>query len=478
MALIPKNDYTTRVDSTDPNFPQGKAINLVNSVVGTGTPCEAKWVNDDWGFKQAILDEAGITPSGLPDQVGASQYLGGLKLIQSLESINDLSQAYDVELESSLISSNINFPVKKVINTKDKSVVGGGGGGIFDVALTSTVTPDGEFIIQSTGVPTNSFVRRKQSTMTYGLAANALNVASILRQAAFGDGFSFIDDTNHRPSGFSGPITIDVPNLQINVPLTVNAEKIGKFGAQMDEKFAQKIRVGVTGGLDKVGIKMYADMNVLINNDTLAFVVNEFQNPAFVSIVKNADGSITFDHPNVAINAGNNESRMIQQDGGGSKPIYSIISHTASDVTYASFSPMSGLLQFSAGTAFDTFTDALAKPVGVWVGDHLEVSHEDVKSTFHNVPISPKGTAFDYYVDSVTNTGFNVYFFNSATGAAITSPIASLKLYYSVGGAFVRDEDTTGKCWINVGSVQIDPAFVFNSSGNIWIGGVYEPVTT
>tara|TARA_R110002153_G_scaffold53726_5_gene149581 strand:+ start:2851 stop:5646 length:2796 start_codon:yes stop_codon:yes gene_type:complete len=81
MAQIPTNDYGSRVDSTDPSMPQGKAKNIVGTTQGTGTPLEANWVNDDWGFKQAILKEAGITPSGVPDNADDSQYLEGLKSV-------------------------------------------------------------------------------------------------------------------------------------------------------------------------------------------------------------------------------------------------------------------------------------------------------------------------------------------------------------------------------------------------------------
>ena len=81
MAIIPKNEYVGRIDDTDVDFPQGKAQNLQGAVVGTGTPIEEKWVNDLFGWEQAILDEAGITPSGVADRVGASDYLDGLKVV-------------------------------------------------------------------------------------------------------------------------------------------------------------------------------------------------------------------------------------------------------------------------------------------------------------------------------------------------------------------------------------------------------------
>ncbi len=81
MAIIVKNEYPTRIGLDKPEYPLGYAINLVNGVEGTGTPLEARWLNDDWGFKQAILQEAGLTPSGNPDTAFASDYLTALKLV-------------------------------------------------------------------------------------------------------------------------------------------------------------------------------------------------------------------------------------------------------------------------------------------------------------------------------------------------------------------------------------------------------------
>ncbi len=78
MALKPKETYPDQVDGSDPEYPQGKARN--HSVPGdpTGTPLEKEWVNDLWGFQQALLAEAAIEASGNPDKVGVSQYLQAL----------------------------------------------------------------------------------------------------------------------------------------------------------------------------------------------------------------------------------------------------------------------------------------------------------------------------------------------------------------------------------------------------------------
>jgi hypothetical protein len=80
MAIDPSAEYGAQVDTSDPTgYPQGQARNISSPGDGTGTPLERKWVSDVWGFEQALLAAAGITPSGTPDKVGASQYLEALQ---------------------------------------------------------------------------------------------------------------------------------------------------------------------------------------------------------------------------------------------------------------------------------------------------------------------------------------------------------------------------------------------------------------
>jgi hypothetical protein len=83
VAINPGTLYPGQTDTTsDPTgYPQGKAKNELVDGDGSGTPLEATWVSDIWGFFQAALSKAGITPSGAADKVGVSQYL------QSLESL-------------------------------------------------------------------------------------------------------------------------------------------------------------------------------------------------------------------------------------------------------------------------------------------------------------------------------------------------------------------------------------------------------
>lgn len=79
MAISPKLRYPEQIDETDlAGYPHGKAQNVAVEGDGTGTPLEKDIVNDVFGFQQAILAAAAVAPSGVPDKVGASQYLSAL----------------------------------------------------------------------------------------------------------------------------------------------------------------------------------------------------------------------------------------------------------------------------------------------------------------------------------------------------------------------------------------------------------------
>ena len=81
MAINPEAQYPGKITPSSADYPFGEARNITTPGDGTGTPWEAALVNDLFGFQQAILSEAGATPSGDPETASASQYLAGLKAI-------------------------------------------------------------------------------------------------------------------------------------------------------------------------------------------------------------------------------------------------------------------------------------------------------------------------------------------------------------------------------------------------------------
>lgn len=79
MAIIPESQYPGKITPASAEYPYGQARNITLPGDGTGTPWEAALVNDLFGFQQALLSEAEITPSGDPETATASQYLEALK---------------------------------------------------------------------------------------------------------------------------------------------------------------------------------------------------------------------------------------------------------------------------------------------------------------------------------------------------------------------------------------------------------------
>ncbi len=87
MALIPQDRYPGGSIEGDAGYPLGRARNITQPGDGTGYPWEQDGINDLLGFQQALLDAAGITPTGNPDAVGASQYLDAIRALTSKPSI-------------------------------------------------------------------------------------------------------------------------------------------------------------------------------------------------------------------------------------------------------------------------------------------------------------------------------------------------------------------------------------------------------
>ena len=80
MAIDPSATYPGQIDVTsDPTgYPNGQAQNVQVPGDGTGTPLEKAWVNDFFGFIQALMAEQSITVSGNSEKVGASDIVDAI----------------------------------------------------------------------------------------------------------------------------------------------------------------------------------------------------------------------------------------------------------------------------------------------------------------------------------------------------------------------------------------------------------------
>ena len=76
--------YPGRAAAPSAEYPQGSIQNdSSGGAAGDGTPLDDRWANDVNGFLQSMLAVGGVTPSGVPDTVLASDYLAALRAVIS-----------------------------------------------------------------------------------------------------------------------------------------------------------------------------------------------------------------------------------------------------------------------------------------------------------------------------------------------------------------------------------------------------------
>ena len=128
MALKIFEKFSPRANPADTSYPYGSIKN--ESVPGAkdGTPLDASWGNDMLGFTDALLAEAGITPTGSPDTAESSQRLDAMKTVA-----NNYSTVADI--------TSGKCKVGKIITVTDRAY------GIFKVF--SGGTPNGIDILDA-----------------------------------------------------------------------------------------------------------------------------------------------------------------------------------------------------------------------------------------------------------------------------------------------------------------------------------------
>lgn len=116
MAIKIYEKFAPRANPADGDYPYGSIKN--ESVPGAkdGTPLDAVWANDYAGFDAALLAQAGITPSGQPDKLGASQRVDAISKLtkRSLHGVTAMLEMTNVSVGDIISSGATKF---KVINS-------------------------------------------------------------------------------------------------------------------------------------------------------------------------------------------------------------------------------------------------------------------------------------------------------------------------------------------------------------------------
>lgn len=142
MAIRLEDEYVDAV-AADANYPEGSFKNSTTGVSTDGTPLEKAWTNDVSGYLQKLLDVAGITPSGVPDTVVASDYYDATLSIIVSNLGSQSVRSFDL-VASMVAATDLN--VGDFVITKGYLAVGVGNA-LYRVVAAATGTADGgEFI--------------------------------------------------------------------------------------------------------------------------------------------------------------------------------------------------------------------------------------------------------------------------------------------------------------------------------------------
>lgn len=133
MAINPASQYPTKTNPADGDYPYGSARNVTVTGDGTGTPWEENLINDIFGFQQALLDKAGLTPTGTPETVNSSQYLEAIEDIIGVRVFDNVADA----------KADTTLGVGDRVKTWGYTSAGDGGGALYRVVAGGTGTDDG-----------------------------------------------------------------------------------------------------------------------------------------------------------------------------------------------------------------------------------------------------------------------------------------------------------------------------------------------
>lgn len=94
MAIYTEQQYPGKVNPSNSNYPYGSAKDVSQPGAGDGFPLQKEWLNDLFGFQQALLKKAGISPNGRADTATKSQYLASMQALcgRIFKSVKELTQ--------------------------------------------------------------------------------------------------------------------------------------------------------------------------------------------------------------------------------------------------------------------------------------------------------------------------------------------------------------------------------------------------
>jgi hypothetical protein len=349
-----------------------------------------------------------------------------------------IAQLRDDKLEASDLSA-----------TGGAAMVGKAGGGTVQDAISETATHINQAVTGDANYKTRV-------------------LSGVIRQNTAGSGWYFIDDTGHKPNGLTGVTVNGTGELVLSYAFT--AADVGSLVVCPDEVYANLgIWAGASVGDATATIHLYQNLYGTVNLGTRSVASNTFFNGT-LSAVLNADGTVTVTHPSCG-------SASVGCYGGDTQGFdVRVQSYTATTVTFASWVDFSGYIEWN-GTTWTVITQAFAKPTMAFASGVLTVTHEVLATQDANVTVDGRdigGGTNSVHVrpGASTTTTFEVTFRDNS-GAMVTTPNTSMRLYYS-SVARVKREAPLGTINFLRPNCKLDANNVASGSGNFWVIGAMK----
>lgn len=112
-STLPEN--SGRITAPDANYPYGSAKNDSTGTTGDGTPIRKPLMDDTYGFYQAVLSQAGIVPSGIPETALVSQILEGLLVLNSMQSPGIVGASSNASMQIATASATGTFTATEAV---------------------------------------------------------------------------------------------------------------------------------------------------------------------------------------------------------------------------------------------------------------------------------------------------------------------------------------------------------------------------
>jgi hypothetical protein len=152
--------YESTHTNVSGTFPNTAGINATGPNATDGTEYIAEGINDHWGGKQDLMNRAGLTPDGVTEAVGTSQFMDALdilylpeNMITGLVQSNNVTDAdHDIDISTGRAMDSTNAYLMRLTSGLTKQIdaswaSGSGNGGLFSGTVANN-TWYGVFLIR------------------------------------------------------------------------------------------------------------------------------------------------------------------------------------------------------------------------------------------------------------------------------------------------------------------------------------------